>query len=426
MKRRSFQVLPRWARQVGRAALALACGVLVGLSAGNPTLLLALAALVTIVLAVASLRRPDVLVFLSFAVITMPAVRVPGSPLPAGEALMFMAVFSAWLTRTGDERQTPRWFNNAAIAVVVVYVASSLVNGLVDYAVFKRVLHMVLYVLVAVFLGRGLLPKRVAARGLVTGLTISTISGLVLTNSAHYQGRLTGLFSDPNVAGFLLVVLGPLAINDIERPVTRRLFTLFLLVGVGFTLSRTALLAVAVIGVWFIIGRRLRRAQALLLIGLVVFAIAFLPTSVQNVGPWKDRGGSDQLRTRVTTQEFDAVRSSPIWGHGAGTAFVRVNANQVKFFFHNSYLALMTEGGVLAAAAVLVMLFGTFLSMIALEVRVRDPWLEGSLIGIAVMALNLGEVLVEVAAAVSIGFAMAYLLDVRQARALAGREPVAA
>ena len=162
---RTSLMLPRWVRQVGRAALALGCGVLVGLSAGNPTLLLAFAALITVALVVASLRRPDALVFLAFAVIAMPAARVPGSPLPAGEALMLLAVFSAWLTRAGDERPVPRWFNVAAVAVVVIYVASSLVNGLVDYAVFKRVLHMLLYVFVAVYLGRGLLPRHIAARG---------------------------------------------------------------------------------------------------------------------------------------------------------------------------------------------------------------------------------------------------------------------
>lgn len=426
MSSRTTTQWPRWARQIGRAAMALGLGILVGLSAASPTLLLAFAAAITLVLLVASLNRPDPLVFLAFVVVCMPAVRVPGSPLPAGEALLMLAVFSAWLTRSGDERSTPRWFNVAAIGLVVVYVASSLLNGLVDYLMFKRTLHIVIYALVALFLAQGRLPKRIAARGLIIGLSISSLSGMILKDSSHYEGRLTGLFSDPNVAGFLLVALGPLAIDEIERPVVRRLFTVFLLVTVALTLSRTALLAVAVMMLWFVIGRRLKRAQALLLIGLVVLAIAIAPTSLQSIGPWSDRGGSDQLRTRVTSQEFDAVRSSPVWGHGAGTAFVRVNANKVKFFFHNSYLALMTEGGIFAAAMMGVLLFGPFIAMIALDVRLRDVWLEAALIGVAVMALNLGEVLVEISAAIAIGFAMDYLLTVRESRVRSRPERIAA
>ena len=47
-----------------------------------------------------------------------------------------------------------------------------------------------------------------------------------------------------------------------------------------------------------------------------------------------------------------------------------------------------------------------------------------ALIGVTVMAINLGEVLVELASAIAIGFALAHLLAVRRRRAIADRVQV--
>lgn len=409
----SRELAPNWLRQVGRAVLALGLGVFVGLSASEPKLLLGVAALISLVLVVSSLRRPDPFVFLAFAVVVMPKVRIPGSPVPAGEVMMLIAVASAWLTRGRDHLVIPRWFRNASIALVGFYLFSSVVNVLFDYSMMKRMVHIGVFVLIALCLGREMLPTRVAVKGLTVGLVGAALSGLLLISRSAYKGRLTGVFGDPNVAGFLLVVLGPVVLSRIEKRVPRLCLAAFFVVAITLTLSRTALLAVIVFAVWVAVGSRLKRKQSLLVIGLLVLTIGFLPTSVQSIGPFKDRSGSDQLRTRVSTQELTSVGESPIWGHGAGTATVRVNTNEVTFYFHNSYLALVNEGGVLALAMFLTLLLGVFLSIVGLDDADRDPWLECALIGVAVMGLNLGEVLVELASAVAIGFALAHLLAVR-------------
>ena len=337
------EVAPNWLRQVGRAMLALGLGVAVGLSSSEPQLMLGIAVVIATVLVVASLRRPDPLVFLAFAVVAMPKVRIPGLPVPAGEVLMLIAVTSAWLTRGPDHLPIPRWFRWAALAVLAIYLFSSLVNGLVDYSMLKRMIHMSVYVLIALCLGREMLPTKMAAKGLTVGLVVSSLSGMLLFSKSAYSGRLTGVFGDPNVAGFLLAVIGPVVLSRVENRLIRVALALTFLVTIGLTLSRTALLAVVVFGAWFVIGKRLRRGQALLLIGLLVITIGMLPTSIQSIGPFKDRAGSDQLRNRVSDRELTSVGESPIWGHGAGTATVRVNTNDVKLFFHNSYLALLNE-----------------------------------------------------------------------------------
>lgn len=145
--------------------------------------------------------------------------------------------------------------------------------------------------------------------------------------------------------------------------------------------------------------------------------LAVLPTSVQSIGPFGNRTGSDQLRDRVATQEFNLVKQKPIFGHGAGTATVMVNFGTTKFFFHNSYLALVEEAGTVGLAALVLLLFGSFLALVSLDTTDRQSLLEGGLIGVAVMGINLGEVLVELSAAVVIGYALAHLMAVRRRNA---------
>ena len=264
----SRELAPNWLRQVGRAVLALGLGVFVGLSASEPKLLLGVAALISLVLVVSSLRRPDPFVFLAFAVVVMPKVRIPGSPVPAGEVMMLIAVASAWLTRGRDHLVIPRWFRNASIALVGVYLFSSVVNVLFDYSMMKRMVHIGVFVLVALCLGREMLPTRVAVKGLTVGLVGAALSGLLLISRSAYKGRLTGVFGDPNVAGFLLVVLGPVVLSRIEKRVPRLCLAAFFVVAITLTLSRTALLAVIVFAVWVAVGSRLKRKQSLLVIGL--------------------------------------------------------------------------------------------------------------------------------------------------------------
>lgn len=415
---------PSWLRQVGRASLALGLGIAVGLSSGNPGLVLGIAAVIATALVVASLRRPDPMVFLAFMVLALPRVAIPGSPLPAGEVLMLIAVTSAWLTRRQEHLRIPRWFLVSSIGLLGIYVFASLINGLVDFATMKRLIHMSVFVLSTLCIGRELLPTRAAASGLFWGLVAAVSTGIILLPHSAYVGRLTGLFGDPNVAGFLLVVLGAVAISRLEHRWIRIGFGLLLLVALIMTFSRTSLLAVLVCVVWFFIGKRLKRGPALLLIGLLVLVVGVLPTSVQSIGPFHNRSGSDELRTRVASQELQSIGSSPIWGHGAGTATVLVNPDKEKFYFHNSYFAMVNEGGILALITYIPMLFGVFLALMGLDRDDRDFWLECALIGVAILGINLGEVLVELASAVAIGFALNHLLVVRHRRGVDDRVQV--
>lgn len=416
MARRVFGFrTPRWLRQTGRAAIALGLGVLVGLSAAQPEILLGVVVIILMVFVTASLRRPDPLVFAAFVFLTMPKLHIPGSPLPIGETVMLLAVLSAFLTLKEGLFPLPRWARLALGITVATLALSTLVNTLFTYAAFKRLLHFAVYALVVIGLVRGLLPRRVAVRGLQVGLVISVLSGFALPQ-AGYQGRLTGLFGDPNVAGLSLVVLGAIALTGIERFRYQLVYTGVLLVALGATYSRTAILAMLMMAVWLLIGRKLRPLPAVAVVALGAVAIGVLPTSLQSIGPFGDRTGSDQLRDRVATQEIAVVKERPVLGHGAGTATVMVNYGTTKFFFHNSYLALIQEGGIITFGAVMIMLLGTFLALMSLDTTDRQPLLEASIIGVWVMGINLGEVFLDLATATAVGFALAYVVRVRALR----------
>lgn len=413
-RRRVFgHTAPNWVRQTGRALAALALGTVVGLSAAEPQILIAVAAIILLVFVTASLRRPDPLVFCAFVLLAMPRLHVPKSPLPMGETLMLLAVLSAFLTLKTGLHPLPRWARLSLGAFVATLVVSTMVNGLFEYDNFKRLLHIAVYALVIIGLVRGLLPRKVAMRGLIVGMVISMLSGFILFPKSSYVGRFTGFFGDPNVAGLLLVVLGACALSGIERRRYQVGFVLLLLPALVLTYSRTALLAAVMVILWVWVGRKLKPIPAVAVIAMGAVAIGLLPTSLQQFGPFSDRTGSDQLRDRVSSQEIAVVRQKPILGHGAGTATVMVNYGTTRFYFHNSYLAMAQEGGVVALVLVMMLLIGTFLALMSLNTTDRQPLLEGAIIGVWVVAINLGEVLLELSAAVAIGFALSYVVRTR-------------
>ena len=405
---------------------ALGLGILVGLAAGQPEILVPVAIVIVLMFVTASLRRPDPLVFLGFLFLMMPKLHVPGSPLPVSEIFMLLAVFSAFLTLKKGMYPIPRWTRILLGIFVGSILLSTFVNETFSLDGGKRLLHILVYVLVIIGLIRGLLPRKVAMRGLQIGLVISAVSGVFLLPQSSYVGRVTGLFNDPNVAGLLLVVGGGVALSDIKRRRYQVAFVVALLPALLLTYSRTSLLALLMMGIWLMFGRKLKPIPAFGLVIVGALAIWFLPTSIQKAGPFSDRTGSDQLRDRVASQEIEVVRQSPFVGHGPGSATVMVNFGTTRFFFHNSYLALMQEGGGIALGSFMALSVGALLALMSLDTTDRQPFLEASIIGVWVMSINLGEVILELTSAIAIGFAIAHVVRVRARNEVSPPVPVAA
>jgi O-antigen ligase len=167
-------------------------------------------------------------------------------------------------------------------------------------------------------------------------------------------------------------------------------------------------LALAVCIVWWYLGRRLRFVAGIAMLGGTTLAITLLPSTIQTIGPFNSRSGSDSLRGEILEQSIKLAQANFWLGGGPSTTVVSVYDN-FSFFVHNSFLGVISEGGIVSAAAVVTLIVLTFGRMITLPAGLRNPWFEMSLLAILICALHLGEVLLDLPAALAIGFGLSWL-----------------
>jgi hypothetical protein len=341
--------------------------------------------------------KRSVIDFLLFAMLPMAQLEIGGLPVP--ELAMVTAIFVGMWRRPFPGRRLPAWLFILLPALLGWMVVSAQQNHLTPY---RRLLHLVLYIAIAFFAAQGRFSVRSMAPGLASGLLVSA-AAYYAGYGTDYEGRLAGLMADPNSAGFLLTVLGCIALAGLKPGWRRNLVGLAILVAVLLTYSRTSLLAVLLILVWSLIGRRLSTGLGVALLAGMVYAIARFPDSLKQIGPFADRAGSDALRGRIVAQEEIKIAEAPWLGNGPGTSKVEVLGQ--SFFFHNSYVALQNEGGRIALALLVLAGLAALIGLVRLDSRLRNHWYEAALIAVAVCAINLGEVLLELPTALALGMA---------------------
>lgn len=276
----------------------------------------------------------------------------------------------------------------------------------------RRVGHVGILAGLAWAFGTGRVSLRSAGAGLATGLIAVIALAIVGIGGDYYPGRLTGFLGDPNAGAYFIAVLGPLAVFFCDERLRVRLAVAApIVVGLVLCFSRTGLLAGAFAVLWILLGRRLGVAGgAAVAVGLV-WLVDNIPQSLTTFGPFSDRSGSDALRERIIAQEQVELAGAPWYGNGPGTATVDIR--DLEFFFHNSYLATRQEGGWGALLLVLALLVFAFLRL-AHQSRAGDLVAAGAqaaIIGTAVMAITLGEVLLDTPMVIAVGFALAQHLQ---------------
>ncbi len=259
--------------------------------------------------------------------------------------------------------------------------------------------------------GTGRLSLRSVGAGLATGLIAVIGLAVVGIGGDTYPGRLTGYLADPNAGAYFIAVLGTLAIFFCdERWKVRLAVAVPIVAGLVLSYSRTGLLAGVFVLVWVLLGRRLGTVGGAAMAAGLVWIVDNIPEDLTTVGPFSDRSGSDKLRDRIIAQERVQLADAPWYGHGPGTAKVRIR--DLEFFFHNSYLATRQEGGWLALLLVLGLLVFAFLRLTR-QARHRDmvaAGAQGAIIAVAVMAISLGEVLLDTPMAVAVALALGHAL----------------
>lgn len=312
------------------------------------------------------------------------------------------------LTRRPD-RKLPLFFPLFLVGLVGVLGVSAFLN---DVDGTRRLLHMVLYAMTALFIASGRVHLRSASWGLVAGLVVNLLWGLIFIATPPYPGRLVGFIMDPNATGFIFVTLGAVALSQIPPGRWRVIAQIMVVVAVVATFSRTSLLALALGYAWLLLGHRIHPLLGTGVLGGLIYGIANLPDDWVRIGPWAERTGSDLLRERILIEEQISVAQSPLYGNGPGTAMVDLGGN-ITLFFHSSYLGLRAEGGWLAFACLMALLLIVFWRLLWLSDK-RSPWLEVAIIVLMTCATNIGEAFLTLQAAVVLGFSVRHLVQQRE------------
>ncbi|KQV77757.1 hypothetical protein ASC64_02725 [Nocardioides sp. Root122] len=345
--------------------------------------------------------------FALMAVLPFRSLEVAG--FPVNEFAMAALVGLCLLRPARGGAKVPEVVILLAAALMALLVYSGMANH-IDWT--RRVGHVAIMCGIIWAGATGRLSLRSVGAGLAAGLTAVVGLGLVgVGGDAGYTGRLTGFLADPNAGAYFLAVLGALGIFFAhERWKVRLAIAVPVLGGLMLTFSRTGLLAAAFAVLWIVLGRRLGAVGGAAVVAGLVWLTGNIPDDLVLYGPFSNRSGSDALRERIIAQEHVQLADAPWFGHGPGTARVRIG--ELEFFFHNSYLATRQEGGWPALVLVLALVAYSFLR---LSRRARSGDLaaagaQAALIGVAVMAVTLGEVLLDTPMAVAVAMALGHAL----------------
>ncbi|MBK9475388.1 MAG: hypothetical protein IPL94_03870 [Tetrasphaera sp.] len=343
--------------------------------------------------------------------LTVP-LTVPLLNLPSPEVAGLLLVLYGWFLPTDIGQERPRWFPVLLVLLWVELAVSAVLNG-VDGT--RRLGHLAIFILLALMISSGRLHRLSLLRGMALGLFFAAITAIVarfLGIEGAYGERLTGLFSDPNVAGFHLVVFGALVMTGARSGFRRWLGAAALLIAIGLTLSRTSLIATILGLVWLLLYKRVPGRWALALLAASFPALMAYAESFRYWGPFSERTGSDALRDRILLAEEQLLPISPWYGRGPGTAYVQVDGS--NFFFHSSYLGLLNEAGRIGFVIFLVGVVALLFRLVGMPTELRQPWYEAAIVAFLLCAFNLGEVLLEIPTAVTLGMAMRHLLRPRE------------
>jgi len=204
----------------------------------------------------------------------------------------------------------------------------------------------------------------------------SYIAGDFTPKSTRIAGMVNGLFGNPNDLATSLDLIIPfaLALALVNRRGKRLLYVLCaaaLTAGVVVTFSRGGFLGLIAMAGFFAwkLGRFRRGVTALILVSTIaIFAMAVPASyggrlgSIFNAG--EDSTGSAQARLDLLARAADLAISHPIIGVGLGNFHIFSIGEQRA---HNSYLEISVELGVLGLIAYLLILFGPFRYLRALE-----------------------------------------------------------
>lgn len=340
-------------------------------------------------------------------------------PLPPADTAVLLLVAVSVFRRPRFDAPATLFFGLSCVGLLAYLVIVSWSEG-EDFV--RRGVRIAALMGLAIFIADGRINVRSLAFGV--GLALAANAALFYAGIAPntYGGALMGYLGDKNVAGFYYAVFA-LLIAGLATSRNMRIIILSLgVVLVFLTESRTSLAAFGAGVIWFAAGRLPAPLRAAAAAGLY-FAFDFADNNLAQVGMFSDRTGSDLLRGRIDAASLEKLESAPWHGEGLGTATVQVQDH--TWFFHNSYWALLVEGGwpflvVLLGFFAFVVLLPRAASGIRSTPRIA---IEAAAIAMLLCSFRLGEVFITIPSFFMLGCALFLLAEDRASTTGATTEP---
>lgn len=273
----------------------------------------------------------------------------------------------------------------------------------------RRLTRFVILMVLAGFIASERIDLRSVLIGAGSGLALNTMLFYAGVAPNNYGGLLTGFLEDKNRAGLYFAVL-PLLITLVVRPLWAKGVILGAgAIGLVLTDSRTSMAAFAAAAIWLLASRKLGPAFRAALALALYLAFSWVEDNLAEIGQYAARSGSDALRARIDAAAQIKVDGAPWYGLGVGEGHVTVAG--VEWFFHNSYLVLLVEGGWVMLVAVIALFVVVGFHVGSPMPRSRDVIVvEAGTVAILLCATRLGEVFFTLPAFLLLGVGLALRL----------------
>lgn len=349
----------------------------------------------------ARVRPLDALLFALFAFDRFPLA--PG--VPAGVPLIgLLLVIAAFRRPTLQVSVLPKLAPFYAALFVYLAVVSDF-NG-TDYH--QRLLRIVMLFLLTWVVAQGRFDVFSATLGLsVATVLINTPAYYLGLTSDNYPPFLTGWFGDKNVAGLWCAMALVIGLRFLHSAKTQLLWILLAGGALFLTGSRTSIAAGFAALLWVALRPRVSVGVRLILVFVTIQAFEFVEINLARIGVFADRVGTDWYRSLIERAMVAKIDSAPWYGLGLTEATVQISPERVEWF-HNSYLALRVEGGVVLLAFISFVYVIVALGLLNRRINVpRNQVLhEAAVVVILVCAWKLGEVFFTSASALALGWAL--------------------
>lgn len=361
--------------------------------------------------------QPRVVDAVLFGLFVYDGFVMPGLPIPipVSEVAAMTLVGISIFRRQWRIFELPQWLLPVfCLLLTYLFIESS--HNDADWS--RRAIRLSVMVALLWALTTGRLNMVAGFAGVGIALAINALLFIAGLAPNNYGGALTGYLGDKNVAGLYYTIF-PLLITTILKKRRYQVACISLGIFAAFlTGSRTSLAAYAAAVLWLLLTRRFPLvARGALGVGLVA-GLHYVETHLARTWIFSNREGSDLLRGRIEQAAAAKTDLAPWYGLGLGESQVVMENH--TWFFHDSYLALLVEGGwIMLIVIVGIYIWFGFQPFSSAPRNQAAVIIESTTLALLVCASKLGEVFLSIP-----GFVLlAYAVSVGASRHSPSRHP---